>query len=411
MSKKILVVCQHFWPESFRINDLCDGFRENSIEVDVLCGEPNYPKGEWFEGYGPFSKRHEVHNGIQIHRTFEIKRGKNTNLRIFLNYITFPIVSIFHVPALLSKKYDKVFIYSLSPVYMGIAGIMAGKIQKKEIITYVMDLWPENLYSVLNFRNSVIRKILMASSTWFYKKSDKLVCLSEKAVKILKERTGKPDECFCCIPQCCEKIYENNIYDESLNRRFGGSFNLVFTGNISPAQDFPLIIDAAQRLNELGFDINWIIVGDGMSKKETEKEISERGLSGIFFFEGFKPVEEIPKYTYIASGLVACLVQSSLLDCTIPAKVMSYIASGKPMILAMDGEAQNIVNNNNCGFASDSGDVEAFVNNIAKLYSMTEADRAAMGRNGKELHNRYFERNANLKKMLDFVFDKENFRK
>ncbi|MCI7768239.1 MAG: glycosyltransferase family 4 protein [Oscillospiraceae bacterium] len=268
-----------------------------------------------------------------------------------------------------------------------------------------MDLWPENLYSVLDFKNPVVRRLLMASSTWFYKKSDKLIGLSQKAVEILKSRTGKPDNALCCIPQCCEKIYEENIFDEELVKRFGGKFNLVYAGNISPAQNFSLMADAAQKLRELGYDINWIIVGDGMSRQDAEKEVNEKGLGDCFYFEGFKPVEDIPKYTYIASGLVACLVQSSLLDCTIPAKVMSYIASGKPVILAMNGEAQSIVNDNKCGFAADSGDVNALVDNIIRLYSMTAEEREAMGRNGKELHYKRFERNVNLKKLIDFIFD------
>lgn len=49
--KRILVVSQHYWPENFRITDICRGFAESGVEVDVLCGLPNYPKGEWFEGY------------------------------------------------------------------------------------------------------------------------------------------------------------------------------------------------------------------------------------------------------------------------------------------------------------------------------------------------------------------------
>ena len=51
--QRILVVTQHFWPENFRINDMVEGFLADGLEVDVLCGLPNYPKGEWFDGYGP----------------------------------------------------------------------------------------------------------------------------------------------------------------------------------------------------------------------------------------------------------------------------------------------------------------------------------------------------------------------
>ena len=51
MQKQILVVTQHYWPENFRINDIVEGFVADGIQVDVLCGLPNYPKGEWFDGY------------------------------------------------------------------------------------------------------------------------------------------------------------------------------------------------------------------------------------------------------------------------------------------------------------------------------------------------------------------------
>ena len=56
---RILVVTQHFWPENFRINDIVEGFVQDGLAVDVLCGLPNYPHGEWFDGYsadGPLRK-------------------------------------------------------------------------------------------------------------------------------------------------------------------------------------------------------------------------------------------------------------------------------------------------------------------------------------------------------------------
>lgn len=403
-SRHILVVCQHFWPESFRLNDLCAGFIENGIEVDVLCGEPNYPGGEWFEGYGALKHRQQMHNGIKIHRTFEIKRGPNTNFRILVNYLTFPLASIFHVPVLLRTKYDKIFIYSLSPVYMGIAGILVGKLQKAEIVTYVLDLWPENLYSVLDFKNILARKFLLTSSTWFYKNSDKLICLSGKMAEILQARTGKPSQQLCVIPQCCEKVYETAIYDEELHKKFGSGFNIVFTGNISPAQDFPLILYAAEKLKQERLEINWIIVGDGMSREEIQKETQRKGLADCFFFERFHPIEDIPRYTQIASCLLACLVKSPLLECTIPAKVMSYIASGKPIILAMDGEANEWINKSGCGFAGKSGNADELISNIKKMYALTPEERAIMGKRSRELHLKEFERNTNLKKMLRFMF-------
>lgn len=267
MPKRILVVSQHFWPESFRINDICDSFVERGYEVDVLCGIPNYPAGQFFDGYGLTKNRRQMNKGIRIRRCFEIKRGKNSNLRIFLNYISFPISSLFSIPYLTRQHYDKIFLYETSPVMMSLAGILLGKIKKIESTMYVLDLWPENLYTVLKINNRLLRKLNYAISTWHYSATDKLIANSQKLQSILLDRTGKDYSNVTYIPQFCEKIYETTVADKELAAHFSKTFNLVFTGNISPAQSFETVIGAAKILINKGFtDLSWVIVGDGMSR-------------------------------------------------------------------------------------------------------------------------------------------------
>ena len=164
--RKVLVVCQHYWPESFRINDICDFFIEKECKVDVLCGLPNYPEGKLYKGYSFVRNLRQTHNGISIQRVPEIPRGENTSLRIFLNYISFPFFSLFYIPWLLTKKYDKIFLYQLSPGMMTFAGIIVGKIRRTDMTIYVLDLWPENLFSVLDIQNTFLRKLVTDISHW-----------------------------------------------------------------------------------------------------------------------------------------------------------------------------------------------------------------------------------------------------
>jgi len=406
MSKRILIVGQHFWPESFRINDIADFLvNEKGCTVDVLCGLPNYPSGKFPNGYGYFKKRYQIHNKMAIYRAFEIPRGNNSNLRIFLNYISFPIASLFHVPRLLTKKYDKIFIYQLSPVMMSIAGIIIGKIKRTETTMYVLDLWPENLYSVINVTNPSLRKIASSVSHWHYRHVDKIVALSDKMRDKLLEVTNITPKKIIVLPQAAEKIYEKEIHDTNLEKRFAKGFNIVYTGSITPAQSFDTIIKAAKTLRDSNIDdINWIIVGDGMARKHVERSVTQAGLSDIFFFEGQKPVADIPKYTAIADSLLGCLVKSDLLEATIPAKVMSYIASGKPLVLAMDGEVQELINMTiRGGFAGPTGDNQALAANIEKLYKLSPKDRQKMGKRLKDYHFKYFERNLLLEKLYKFI--------
>lgn len=404
--KRVLVVCQHYWPETFRINDIVDYFIEKSLEVDVLCGLPNYPEGKFYKGYGYFGKRHEIYKGARIERVLEIKRGNNTNIRIFLNYISFSFFSLFHIPKMLTRKYDKIFIYQLSPVMMSIAGILIGKIKKIETTMYVLDMWPENLFSVIKVRSKTLRQLLTDLSHWHYKNVDKLIVLSDTMKNNLLNVTNKKGGDFLVLPQTSEKIFEKKICDNKIKNKFNNSFNILFTGNISPAQSFETIIEAALIIKSKGFEnINWIIVGDGMSRKWLENELLIRGLDDCFYIEGYKPIEEIPKYTYIADLLIGCLVKSELLEATIPAKVMSYIAAGKPIVLAMDGEVQDLINYKiKCGFAGPAGDATKMAQNIEKIYKLKPTQRVILGNKAYTFYLKHFERNHLLKKLYDFTF-------
>ncbi len=402
----MLVVGQHFWPESFGVNDICDYLTESGCDLEVLCGIPNYPQGDFFPGYSYLGPRKEVHNGIRIRRVLEIPRRHNSNFRIITNYLSFPFFSLFHIPGLLTRRYDKIFLYQLSPVMMSFAGIFVGRVKNVETTLYVLDLWPENLFSVFKIKNAFLRRVATRVSHWHYKKVDKLVVLSERMKTRLIDITNISEDKILVLPQISDKLYEVDVFDEELSKRFGNGFNIVFAGNISPAQDFETVITVAQRLEVDGIrDINWIIVGDGMSRKWLEAEVAAKGLAGSFSFEGFKPPREIPKYHTVADALLACLVKSDLLDATIPAKVMSYFAAGRPMLLAMDGEAQRLVNSIGCGFAGGSSDADALYRNIKALYSLPKEDRELMGKKARDYHFKHFERNMNMEKLRNFIFN------
>lgn len=402
---KVLVVGQHFWPEGFRINDICDYFVASGVDVEVLCGMPNYPKGEFFQGYSWMGPYKEEHEGVVIYRAPELRRGDNSSLRIFLNYVSFPLASLLHLPRLMFGKYDKIFLYQLSPVMMSISGIILSKLRGIESTMYVLDLWPENLFSVLNIRNKLFRRIAEKVSHWHYRQPDKIVVLSEQMRAQIKDITGLPDDKITVVPQACESLYEREIHDPVLAEQLGDGFKVVFAGNISPAQSFETMIEAAQILKSEGLtDIFWIIVGDGMSRGDVEKEVDRRGLREVFRFEGHHPVGDIPKYTTLADVLVGCLVKSELLEATVPAKVMSYIASGRPLVLAMDGEVRSLVEDEaKCGFVGPAADSGALADNIRAMYQASGDKRQEFGVRGKAYHFANLERSIVLERLKRFV--------
>lgn len=404
---RILIVGQHYWPETFRISDIAEGLVERGYEVEVLCGTPNYPAGKFFDGYGFFKKKTEIHNGVKITRVPEIPRGNNSNFRIFINFISFPFFALFYVPFFLFKKYDRVLAYQLSPVFMSFPAILLAKLKHKPLYFYVCDFWPHSLFSILDIKNPFLRKLVTRMSYWHYRRSDGIIGVFKGMQERFVSDVGIAKEKTLYIPQAPEKIYETEAHDKNLEKRFAGTFNIVFAGNINPAQCFDVITQAAKLAKDkITKDIKYIILGDGMSRKWLEEEVRKLGLEEQFAFEGLKPVTEVPKYQSIASATIVALSKSSLFEYGIPAKVYSYMPAGKPIVAAMDGEGQRLINTlAKCGICVDSGDIIGLANGIISLVNMKPEDRKKMGKRGKDYYLKHFEREHNLTRLIEFVIN------
>ena len=401
--KKLLIVTQHFWPEAFRVNDLAAGFVEKGWQVDVLCGLPNYPKGEWFEGYRYTGPRREEHGGVTIYRAGEIRRKGNTSLRIFLNYVSWPVFACFGLWRL-KGPYRAVLCYNTSPVLMNLPAILYAKLHRTPLTSYVLDIWPENLYSVLPVKSRFWQRVALAVSNWHYRRCDRLAAVSESLRRRLVQRTGKPEAAVAAIPQHCEDFYAASIRDEALAARFAGRFNLLFTGNFSPAQSLDTVIRAAVKARAAGAeDLRLILLGDGMSAGELKALAAWLGAGDTVEFWPSVPPERVPACTAPAQGLVASLSASEDLGLTVPAKIASYMAAAKPILASMDGEGAAAVAAAGCGLVSPAQDADALAENMLALWRMGEERREALGRAGFAYYTEHYRRRAVLDRLEDFI--------
>lgn len=402
--KKILVVTQHFWPENFRINDIVEGFLQDGIAVDVLCGLPNYPKGEWFPGYSAAGPFEEEWHGARLYRCKEVPRRGNTSVNIFLNYVSWPWYAA-HALHRLPGGYNAVFCFNTSPVLMCWPAIRYAKKHHIPFTNYVLDIWPENLYSVLNVKNKALRAIAQGVSDALYKKADRLIAMSEPLQQRLCQRIGMPPQKIAVIPQYCEDFYAVPQPDAALQAQFGGRFNLVFTGTFTPAQSLETVITAVQDARSRGADmLHLLLVGDGMSRAALEAKVKELHAEDAVTFYGSVPATDIPKFTALADALIVCLSDSPDLGLTVPAKVASYMAAGKPVLASMDG-AGNAAVAAAGGLSSPACDAAALADNLLALTRMDAAQRAAMGQSAKEYYLAHYRRSELLRKLEHFILE------
>lgn len=399
---KILVVTQYFWPEEFRINDICEGLVKKGHEVEVLTGLPNYPYGKLFDGYSFFSRGEKEYKNIKINRCYLVERGQNSSIKLALNYVSFVISSLFHIPKMMKKKFDNIFVFQVSPITTAIPAIILSRLKKIPSSIYIQDLWPETFYSIININNEAIRKILKKICISIYNSFDQILIASEGYKEILINKGIKEDK-ILYLPQWAEDIYsqkdthENNLIDKQKN-----DFIVTFAGNIGKAQSVDTIIEAA-NLCKSNKNIKWIILGDGSEFENIKSLVNKYDLKETVKLLGRKPSTDMPKYFSESDALIVTLKNTDILRITLPAKVQSYMASGKPIIGAIGGAGKSIIEDSNCGLVVEAEDFNGLYEKVMELYEMEKEDRLLYGVNGKEYFKFNFERNMLLDRLETYL--------
>ncbi len=393
---KILVVTQYFWPEEFRINDICAGLVEEGNEVEVLTGMPNYPKGKYLEGYSIKGPYRDVYKGMKIRRVPIVPRGKNSSILLLLNYLSFMILASIRMIPLLFNKYDKVFMFETSPITAAIPALIYSKTKKVSSYIYVQDVWPEVFYTIVPINNEKVKKILKKVCTSIYNGFDKIL-ISSKGFKDILCKTGLSSEKIIYFPQWAEDLYRTNVDIEK-----NEDFTVTFAGNIGKVQSVDTIVKAA-NLCKKNKAIKWNIIGDGSEFENIKKIVKEYGLEDTVILPGRKAVSEMPMCFAMSDALIVTLRDEEILNATLPAKVQSYMASGKPIITAINGEGSEVVEESGCGLVGEAGDYKQLYENVMLLYNMTNIERVTMGERGRIYFEENFTRKKLLKKLINIM--------
>lgn len=350
---KILIVSQYFYPENFRINNLALELKKRGHEITVLTGLPNYPKGEYFEGYDDTKNCDEVWNDIPVYRC-KLRPRKTGSVNLIRNYVSFVIEANKKLKELQNKDFDLIYVFEVSPITVALPAIKLKKKKNIPVIINIQDLWPENIVAVTGMTNPIIIGLVNRMVNYIYRHCDLILTASPSFVSKIKERINDKDKVrywpqYSTVNKTDEEV---SIYDKEY-------FNIVFTGNIGEAQGIDLAIEAAKILKDK--KICWHFVGEGRSKEKLEKQVNEYGINDRVKFHGFHPEKEIPKYLKDADAALLILKPNPVFEMTIPAKLQTYLACGVPLLGCVSGEGKRIIEESKAGIVSEDISVDGLV--------------------------------------------------
>jgi glycosyltransferase involved in cell wall biosynthesis len=401
---KILVVSQYFWPENFRINELAASMVERGHSVTVLTGIPNYPEGKFAQGYGFFKKLSEVYKGVRIVRVPLIPRGSGSGLRLLLNYVSYFVSASIIGPFRCNEPYDLVFICQLSPVTVALPAIVFKKLKHAPMIMWILDIWPESLSATGAVTSPKILEMVGHLVRYIYRHCDLILSASRGFISKLTDQRVLPSK-IEYFPNWVEEEYLPVSTAEAERRlNLPQGFRVVFAGNIGAAQDFETILDAAELLRDVP-EIQWIIVGDGRKVKWVAKQIADRGLERSFHLQGRHPAEAMPYFFAAANVMPVTLKDNPVFSLTVPGKIQSYLACGRPIVASIAGEGRVVIEEANAGLVCSPGDSRSLADIVLTMYRMEPAEREKMGISGKRYAESHFMRATLADKLNSWLED------
>jgi colanic acid biosynthesis glycosyl transferase WcaI len=398
---KILVVSQYFWPENFRINDLVQEWTARGHQVTVLTGRPNYPGGEFFPEYMQSPASFTLFDGVQVHRVPMLARASGS-LRLVLNYLSFVLGACLFGPwKLRACRPDVIFVFEPSPVTVGLPAVLLGHLKRCPVVFWALDLWPETLAAVGVVRNPMALGAVARIVRFIYNRCTLVMGQSRSFLPSIASHCDYPSK-VRYFPSWAEDVFLDRV-DEPVTEippaPAPGTLSILFAGNVGDAQDFPAILDAVDRLKHR-HDIRWLIVGDGRRSNWVSEQVQARGLGDRVLLLGRFPVERMPAFYAQADALLVSLKKDPTFSMTIPGKVQSYLAAGRPIIGMLDGEGADVIMRAGAGLVCPAGDSAALAQTIQRFAETSPEDRWQMGKQGQAYAKAEFDRSTLVTRLL-----------
>lgn len=392
------MVSQNFYPDTFAINDIVRILVERGHKVTVLTGLPDYTTSEIPEEYMHGQNRHQFYCGAEVFRVPTIAR-KHGPIWRSLNYLSFIWSGCRAAKKIDWDEFDVIYVWEVSPVTMGLPAISLKKRYKKPLFLYCMDIWPECVKAMGFKEGTIFYKAINRISKYIYNQCDHIAVSSKPFFDYLEEVNGCDRNKMSYLPQ----FASSDMLKEDFTKESNGHFDFLYIGNIGKAQDMPCMIKAIALLKDRD-DITFHIIGGGSEFENTVALANETGANKIIKFYGPKPFKEAMQYYRIADACIITLDGSNHIGDTLPGKVQTYMAAGKPIIGAMNGAGFQTIMESGCGYCVTAGDYKGFADCVIQFINDMENIKSIklLGNNAKE----YFVINFTEDKHFSLLEDK-----
>ncbi len=388
---RILLLSQWFAPEpAARANALAEELSAKGHSVTVLTGFPNYPQGRLYPGFKMRPWSWEDHGKFRVLRLALYPDHSRSPIKRSLNYLSFWASAMALGPWLCGPA-DVVWAFTM---HAGLPAVWLRWLRRLPFVIDVADIWPETLSETGMVRPGLFMRVAGAYCRLVYNQASFMTVQSQGFRDNLLGKGVPEDKLVVVENMADDAIYHPQEPDPEFGRAHGllGKFNVVFAGAMGIAQGLPTLISAAAKLKEIA-DIQFVLVGEGSCIEDAKAMARRLGLENIRFVP-HQPASAMPRFFAHAGALLVHLKRSPLFSITVPAKTQVYMASGRPIIMAVAGEGAQLIERHGCGLTCPPEDPDALAAAVRNLHGLSPEQRAALGQAGRSLYLQRFTKQA-----------------
>ena len=376
---RVLLLTQWFDPEpTFKGLVFARELVRHGFEVEVVTGFPNYPGGRVYAGYKIKLIQRECIDGVQITRLPLYPSHDNSAICRVMNYLSFA-TSAFVYGLFIATRGDVMYAYH-PPLTVGIAASLICNLRNIPLVYDIQDMWPDTLRATGMLNNSQALALVGRVCDWVYKQVDQLVVLSPGFKRLLEQRGVSGNQIEVIYNWADESALISKV--GSLPEDFPGPdrFKVMFAGNIGKAQALDTLLDAAAILQASGSRASFVILGGGLEVSHLKACANQMKLGNVVFLPPV-PMSAVGTLLAAADVLLVHLRKDPLFEITIPSKTQAYMAVGKPLLIAVEGDAAALVRQARCGLVTEPDNPQVLADAVEAFAAMPADDLDAMGVN------------------------------
>jgi putative colanic acid biosynthesis glycosyltransferase WcaI len=384
---RVLLVTNIFQPEPNHLKGLSfvQELRRRGHEVHVLTGFPNYPGGKVYPGYRIRWTMEESLDGVPITRVAMYPSHDRSGLRRAASYASLGLSQALH--CLVPRRRFDLCLVGMGPITLMWPALTLRGLHGTKIVADVQDLWPESVTDSGMLRWKSAARMVETLSRRAYGAADAILVLSPGYKRALVGRGIAPERIHVVYNWCEERAAEVGMDDGPPSVLDEGTFNVVYAGNLGRLQGVGTILDAAARLASTQPNVRFVLVGDGVEAESLRQRVEKERLFNVRMV-GRMPVRDANAVLQRADLLLAHLDRRPLTRIGIPQKLQAYLAAGRPVLLAGEGDAADLLDRSGGGTTCAPNDPVSMAAAIERFALMSPDVRDRFGRCGREFYRR-----------------------